>query len=315
MSTQPTLALLIPAFNASQVLPRLLMSAKSQTIQFDEILVYDDCSSDSTQEVAESYGARVIRGNQNKGCSVGKNILAREASTTWIHFHDADDELMPNFVELAQKWMKDGKHDVVLFDYEYRDNSTNQLIAVRSFDRVQLEADPIRYAIDEQINPFCGLYRRSAFLNAGGYDEDPNVLYNEDVAFHLKMAFARLTFSADNTVAIINYKMGASMSSSNAKKCAIAHFEVIKKYSKFDLQFHYKPEFARRFWLVGGSLFAHGLWDMGAEAALLARGLSKPPVGVGSEWFRLMASVAPIRAFQLREVLIRTFRPSHRSGI
>ena len=68
--------MLIPAYNAAAYLPRLLESAARQTERFDEIWVYDDCSKDETAEIAESYGARVVRGAVNRGCSHGKNALA-----------------------------------------------------------------------------------------------------------------------------------------------------------------------------------------------------------------------------------------------
>jgi len=92
-----TLALCIPAYNAAAYLPRLLTSAVNQAIPFTEILVYDDCSTDSTAAIARSYGANVISGSVNKGCSFGKNALAEKTTCEWIHFHDADDELLPNF--------------------------------------------------------------------------------------------------------------------------------------------------------------------------------------------------------------------------
>src|ERR1051326_8043102 len=124
MTARPTLAMLIPAYNAAGYLPRLLDSAMRQTQPFDEIWVYDDCSNDGTAAVAERYGARGVRGDINCGCSHGKNRLAAETSCDWIHFHDADDELMPNFVECARTWMSDGRFDVVLFAYEERSSRT-----------------------------------------------------------------------------------------------------------------------------------------------------------------------------------------------
>jgi glycosyltransferase involved in cell wall biosynthesis len=203
MST-PTLALCIPAYNASEFLPLLLESALSQTIPFDEIWVYDDFSNDNTGEIATRFGAKIIRGAVNRGCSHGKNILAQQTACEWIHFHDADDALYPNFVAQAQKWMQlSDPPDVVLFDYEWRSHETDELISIRKFNHSDLQLDAISYAIREQINPFCGLYRRSAYLNAGGYDTDPLVLYNEDVAFHLRMAIAGLKFAADPTVTVI----------------------------------------------------------------------------------------------------------------
>src|SRR3954453_5367691 len=107
MTSHPSLALCIPAYNAAAYLPRLLVSAIRQTLPFNEIWVYDDCSTDGTAAMAERYGARVMRGDVNRGCSIGKNRLAAETKCEWIHFHDADDELLPNFVERARVWMED----------------------------------------------------------------------------------------------------------------------------------------------------------------------------------------------------------------
>lgn len=188
MRSKPSIALLIPAYNAASFLPRLLTSAQAQTDPFDEIWVYDDCSTDETAEIASHFGAKVMRGDLNRGCSVAKNALAKHVATDWIHFHDADDELLPNFVQLAGKWMAEDRHDVILFDYEWRVHGSGRLIGTRHFDRHELAVDSRSYAIREQINPFCGLYRRSSYSRAGGYDEDPLVLYNEDVAFHIRLA-------------------------------------------------------------------------------------------------------------------------------
>lgn len=223
-----TIALCIPAYNAAWCLPRLLQSALNQLIPFDEILIYNDCSTDETEEVAKSYGAKVVNGIINKGCSFGKNTLIGETTCEWIHFHDADDELLPNFTTLAHNWIvKPDCPDVVLFDYNYVDNQTNNLLAVRKFDRQQLQEDPIAYSLIEQINPFCGLYRTSALVRAGGYEMDEKLLYNEDSAFHMKMAIAGLTFSSEDEVSIVNYAVNGSMSDSNKKKCVVAQYHAL----------------------------------------------------------------------------------------
>src|SRR5436853_1319451 len=130
MSNQ-TLALCIPAYNAAEFLPRLLRSAVAQTIPFDEIWVYDDCSNDHTGETAAEFGASVVRGDVNHGCAFGKNALANRTTCNWIHFHDADDALYPNFVEQAHQWMRDDAPDVVLFSYE---EVAGENRAVKQFD-------------------------------------------------------------------------------------------------------------------------------------------------------------------------------------
>jgi glycosyltransferase involved in cell wall biosynthesis len=223
-----TIAVCIPAYNAAWCLPRLLQSILDQHIQFDEILVYNDCSTDQTEFIAKSYGAKVINGKTNKGCSFGKNVLINETSCEWIHFHDADDELLPNFTSLAQQWIKQiDCPDVVLFNYNYVNNTNKELITTRKFDQESLSKDAIAYSLKEQINPFCGLYRKSAIIANGGYNLDPKLLYAEDSAFHIKMAIAGLSFSSEKEISIINYAVEGSMSAANKKKCIISQFHVL----------------------------------------------------------------------------------------
>lgn len=306
--------MLIPAYNAAAFLPRLLSSAAAQTKPFDEVWVYDDCSADDTAAVARKLGARVVRGTINKGCSAGKNALAAVVEADYLHFHDADDELMPNFVSLARRWIERGAPDVVLFAYEYRDESTGILLAERQFDPVDVARDPRSYAIREQINPFCGMYRRTAFIAAGGYDEDPEVLYNEDVAFHIKMAFAGLSFGAEPEVSIVNYRREGSMSGANQVRCAKAHLAVLKKTASRPGATNYRGELAQKLWHAAGLLGSFGLWTEAEEAAKLAIELDPViPDSAGAAWFRRLASFSSPVALRLREAAIRMFRPHLRS--
>lgn len=304
-----TLALLIPAYNAAAHLPRLLSSAAAQADPFDEVWVYDDASTDDTSDVAKRWGARVVRGDVNRGCSVGKNALARQVSADWIHFHDADDELLPNFTTLARKWMEDGRHDVVLFPYQERSDPSGELIGHNWFDAEDAMRDPRSYAIRRQINPFCGLYRRDTFLTAGGYDEDPAVLYNEDVAMHIGLAFSGLRFAADTEISIINHRRAESMSSANGLKCVRAQYEVMRRTVLRPGAENYRKEIASRLWRITAGLAAYRDWRHARAAVRLAASLGRPLPEDGSRAFRLMANIMPEFSVYAREQLIRLLRP------
>lgn len=310
-----TVALCIPAYNATAYLPRLLESAMSQQIPFDEIWVYDDCSTDETGQVATKYGAKVVRGDINRGCSYGKNTLAEKTTCDWIHFHDADDLLMPNFTTLASKWLQSQQvSDTILFAYEERDGLTQELYGVRSFDDIDLQKDAIAYTISHQINPFCGLYRRSKFLEVGGYDLDPNVLYNEDVAFHVRAARKGMTFRAEPTVSIINYRYSNSMSQGNLSKCIAAHICVLEK-AALETSSQYHPLIAKKLWAAAGVAGSYLAWDIADKAANLATKLTgSKGASNNSYWFRTLALVNAPLALRLRESLIRYLRPQLRQG-
>jgi glycosyltransferase involved in cell wall biosynthesis len=310
----PKIALCIPAYNCASYLPRLLKSAHAQKVAFEEVIVCDDASQDDTVNVARSFGAKVLVNETNVGCSISKNRGLAAASSDWIHFHDADDELLPNFTTLATRWAATtDAPDVILFDYEYRDYGTGELIGRSDFNDAELRADPIRYSIINQINPFCGLYRRNRLLEVGGWDVDPEVLYNEDVAFHCKLAVAGFSFRAEKELSIINYRRKTSMSRSNQIKCLRAHHAVMRKMVAL-VGDRYAKETASRLWAVATGLATFNDWGGVDQALADARRLSRAlPEECAADFGLLCRLIGPRLAFRVREKLIRRTKPNLRA--
>ena len=256
----------------------------------------------------------MVRGEQNAGCSTGKNKLAALTNSEWIHFHDADDELSPNFVEAARAWMtRPSPPDVVLFGYEYRDFQTGQLLATVTFNHDQLIRDPVAYSLSTKIVSICGIYNRVSFLRAGGYDLDPEVLYNEDEAMHCRLARAGLTFAADPAVTVINYRMTESMSQSNQVKCAKARYHVLRKAAE-SLNGRYSAEIAVKLWPLAGVCGTYLDWetaDAVVDLAVRLRGRVPP---TGNLLFRALCLLDPHTAVRIRERWIRAVKPRLRSN-
>lgn len=309
---RPTLALCIPAYNATAFLGRLLASAQAQTIPFDDIWVYDDASTDGTGELAKRFGAKVVRGETNTGCSHGKNILAARCTSTWLHFHDADDSLEPHFVATARPWMErtDGP-DVVFFNYRTMEDGTERPLGTREFDGAALRADALAYCLAEQINPFCGLYRREPFLAAGGWDEDPKVLQSEDQAGHLRLALAGLRFDADPANTIINYIRAGSMTTGNLAGAQRSTYHVLAKAAAA-APARYHKIIARRLWSAAGLSGAYSDWENADRAAALAIQIAPGMSTPGGWLMKVTGRHFPRLALRLRERLIRLFRPETR---
>ena len=312
--SRPTLALCIPAYNATGFLGRLLASARAQTVPFDEIWVYDDASTDGTDALARELGAQVVRGDANAGCSHGKNVIAARCTSTWLHFHDADDTLEPHFVATARPWMERADApDVVFFNYRTLEDETEHPLGTREFDGTALRADALGYCLAEQINPFCGLYRREPFLAAGGWDEDFQVLQSEDQAGHLRLALAGLRFDADPACTVINYIRAGSMTTSNLAGAQRSTYHVLAKGAAA-APARYHGIIARRLWITAGFSGAYGDWENADRAADLALRLAPAMSVPGGLVMRLAGRRWPRLALRLREHLIRLFRPSTRTG-
>ncbi len=309
-----TLALLAPAFNAAAFLPRLLASAAEQTAPFDEIWVYDDCSTDDTAAVAARLGARVVRGDVNRGCSFGKNALAQATTCAWVHFHDADDLLLPHFVETARAWMAKDEQDAVLFGCEERDAATGALISTSTPIDADLRADPLRAVTDAKFNSICGLYRRRRFVDVGGYDLDPLVHYNEDQAMHARLAAAGLRLAGDPTIVVRNLRRSGSMSTAHAVECLKARRHVLRKTLAACQTDAQRQAVARQAWSLAGVAAAHQAWPTAAHAARLARKADEGPPPQDSRAFQLLCRVSPALALRAREAAIRLLRPRQRVG-
>lgn len=309
MKPDKTIALCIPAYNAEVYLPRLLASAHAQLIPFDEILVYNDCSTDATVIIATHYGAKVISGDINRGCSYGKNILANQTSCNWIHFHDADDELSPNFTTLAHKWINEnGKtYQVLLLNYKYVDAKSGKLLGLGNHNAKELHEDPLKYAIKNKIVNF-GLYNRTAFLDAKGFDLDPAVLYNEDNALHQRLARHGLKFDYLAEITCINYRYDSSMSSANQCQCARANFHVLQKMALTHGDI-YSKEIADQLYKCIASLGAAQDWDHIKKALSLCEQLGHKYSDSGNRLFNVLTRLNPYSAVWLREKMIRLFKP------
>ena len=77
--------------NEKANLPACLSSAQGLA---DEIIVVDTGSTDGTQEIARSFGAKVIQSNWQGDFSLARNLSLAEAKGHWIIWLDADDRLL-----------------------------------------------------------------------------------------------------------------------------------------------------------------------------------------------------------------------------
>ena len=98
-STQPTVSVLMPVYNAEKYLSKSIESILNQTFEDFEFLIFNDGSVDKTKEIIESYSDNRIRffdNTENKGYLVHLNTGIEEARGKYIARIDADDIALPN---------------------------------------------------------------------------------------------------------------------------------------------------------------------------------------------------------------------------
>lgn len=116
LETMTDVSIIIPTYNDGEYIADAINSALEQTLENIEVVVVDDCSTDNTQEVVNSYNdsrIRYIRHKENKGGSSSRNTGIESSSATYIAFLDADDIWEPTKLEkqvrciesLSEEWV------------------------------------------------------------------------------------------------------------------------------------------------------------------------------------------------------------------
>src|SRR4051812_12252844 len=95
-----SISAVVPCYNGEVFLAEALESISRQSRRVDEIIVVDDGSTDRSAEVAESWGATVIR-QPNRGEGAARNRGIEAAKGDVIAWLDADDLWRPRHIEVV----------------------------------------------------------------------------------------------------------------------------------------------------------------------------------------------------------------------
>src|SRR5688572_19125959 len=97
----PDVSVVMPAFNVAAYLGEAISSVIQQSYPSWELLVVDDCSSDGSRALAESFAARdsrirVIGLPNRRGAGHARNLAIKQARGRFIAFLDGDDVWLPS---------------------------------------------------------------------------------------------------------------------------------------------------------------------------------------------------------------------------
>jgi glycosyltransferase involved in cell wall biosynthesis len=174
---QPILSIIIPCYNLGRYLYEAVESALNQTIANVEVIIVDDGSTDRYTQLAcdvLSQHARVqLLRQENRGLPAARNAGIRKAQATYICCLDADDRLMPTFLEHALN-MLESDPQVGFVSCFYRE--FDERAGVVQHPTCDL---PEMLWINRAM--VASLFRRTAWEQAGGYCETMRGMHDWDL--------------------------------------------------------------------------------------------------------------------------------------
>ncbi len=99
-----TISVVIPTYNRIETIQRALDSVLKQSVKVNEIIVIDNCSTDSTAAfIKNTYPQVKVLEQIKQGVSASRNMGILNSMGEWVAFLDSDDEWLPNKIEYQIK--------------------------------------------------------------------------------------------------------------------------------------------------------------------------------------------------------------------
>lgn len=97
-------SIITPSYNSAKFIGKTIDSVISQTYKNWEMIIIDDCSTDSSAEFIKTYEEKdsrikLVQLKENSGAAVARNIGIQLAQGRFIAFLDSDDSWLPEKLE------------------------------------------------------------------------------------------------------------------------------------------------------------------------------------------------------------------------
>lgn len=234
--SNPLVSVIMPAYNVSKFITETLNSLMAQTYVNWELIVVDDCSTDNTAEIIQSYNDNriyYIKNDVNSGVAQTRNRALREARGKYVAFLDSDDVWKNNKLEKQVAFMQNNNYHFSATHYEEIDSEsklTNILVtAPKKIGKLKM----LKYS---WIGCLTVMYDRDAI----GLVEMPAIKIYEDYATWLQIVKKAKCYVLNENLAMYRRARSGSMSNISFKKrinSLYTNFRVAQKMNPISSAF------------------------------------------------------------------------------
>ncbi len=238
--TKPLVSVIIPAYNAENLILESLMSVKAQTYADWEIIVVEDASKDRTEEIVQEFARTVgdrnvkyIRHQNNLGLSETRNTAIKQAQGEYLALLDHDDLWKKTHLEAALSKLESEAGDLAYSTVQKFENGTNKLLGLWGPEQQDIENFPASLFSRNYIQPSAVVMRRSIPEKIGSFD--PNIKSVQDLDYWLRVAAAGFKFVYVSGIHTLYRTKNTSAMTANMKKILEEHAIVLRKHRNLSI--------------------------------------------------------------------------------
>ena len=157
------ISVIMPVFNGAQTIEKAISSVLEQSYQNWELIIIDDCSTDSTGDILKAFAAKdkrfvLLKTPENIRSRRAANIGLGAASGEWITFLDADDwyhkERLQKLIEAATALTA----DVLIDNLFFYDHAIQQIVDRTDFGKSNIPVPLRKEDLFLKDGPYVGPY-------------------------------------------------------------------------------------------------------------------------------------------------------------
>ncbi|WP_201529335.1 glycosyltransferase family 2 protein [Psychrobacter frigidicola] len=230
---EPLISIIVPVYNVELYIDACLDSIKQQTYKNIEIIVVEDCSTDSSMQVLQFHlkdeRVKLIQHERNSGLSAARNTGIEAATGEYMMFVDSDDIIDLNLVESCVNCAIETGAELITYGFTpFEDGVSNSELLYPSSNRA------LEYIVEDEgyfnLPHFAWLkFIRTSVVRSASLSF-PVGLYYEDWPFHWHLGLS-IKNKYHIPVGFYLYRQrGTSITSSKGKKLLdlfIIHSQVM----------------------------------------------------------------------------------------
>jgi teichuronic acid biosynthesis glycosyltransferase TuaG len=233
MNTESMISVIVPTYNSENYVGNTIESILKQTHTNFEVLIVDDCSTDSTQSVckkyAQAYGnIHFFSLDRNSGSATARNLGIEKAKGRYISFLDSDDLWHPRKLEKQLNFMQKNNASISHHDYLRFNVSSKKFLSIRK------SKDKVSYADLASGNTIGCCTVMYDTKKIGKVLMEPSLRTRQDLHCWMQI-LKKVPHSLNCKEALATYNIRENSISSNKLKAATQFWKIIRVVEKLPL--------------------------------------------------------------------------------